>query len=372
MPEVYRLDRVKVEKYWKTDAGALVAPVRFTRTGIFIYRNADGSERKEFRPPQEVFNPESLSTLEGAPVTVGHPGVVTSGNWAALSKGHVREAKQDGDYVAGTVRVDAVDAVAGLESGTLSEVSCGYRCEFDPTPGVYKGEKYDGIQRNIRYNHLALLSGEGRAGPECRVMLDGKDYDISAPTLENKSMDPKELEKAIERAVQAEAKAKAAEARADALEGERDVLKSQVEKLEGERLDESDVAARVDARVELLTVAKTVIKDLDPKGKSDAEIKKAVIAKVEPSLKLDGKSDEYVSAVYDLVASKVDKGGANTAAALGALETARSDSNVGAKPSAIADARKRQAERTKANNARLAAGKPIKGTFGVSGERLNK
>ncbi|KKL41024.1 hypothetical protein LCGC14_2367830, partial [marine sediment metagenome] len=40
------------------------------------------------------------------------------------------------------------DAIRNIEAGKV-QLSCGYSCDFDPTPGEIDGEKYDGIQRNI-------------------------------------------------------------------------------------------------------------------------------------------------------------------------------------------------------------------------------
>jgi hypothetical protein len=44
--------------------------------------------------------------------------------------------------------------------------------EVDWTPGITEdGEEFDGIQRNIQYNHVALVGeGEGRAGKDVRIL----------------------------------------------------------------------------------------------------------------------------------------------------------------------------------------------------------
>ena len=55
-----------------------------------------------------------------------------------------------------------------IESGDRQELSCGYNYDPDFTPGVYNGEPYDGVMRNIRGNHVALVE-EGRAGPDVQV-----------------------------------------------------------------------------------------------------------------------------------------------------------------------------------------------------------
>lgn len=55
-----------------------------------------------------------------------------------------------------------------VESGERRELSCGYHYDPDMTAGVYDGEPYDGIMRNIRGNHVAIVE-EGRAGHDVVV-----------------------------------------------------------------------------------------------------------------------------------------------------------------------------------------------------------
>lgn len=59
----------------------------------------------------------------------------------------------------------AIDAV---EDGEQKELSCGYKYTPDMTSGVYEGAHYDGVMRDLKFNHVALVS-RGRAGPECVV-----------------------------------------------------------------------------------------------------------------------------------------------------------------------------------------------------------
>lgn len=55
-----------------------------------------------------------------------------------------------------------------VESGEQKELSCGYHYDPDMTPGSYNGEPYDGVMRNIRGNHVALVE-EGRVGSDVIV-----------------------------------------------------------------------------------------------------------------------------------------------------------------------------------------------------------
>jgi hypothetical protein len=79
-----------------------------------------------------------------------------------------------GDTLYGNLKVFS-NALSGLIDAGKRELSCGYRCTYDWTPGVWNGEAYDCVQRNIRGNHLALVKN-GRMGPEVAV-LDHSDAD---------------------------------------------------------------------------------------------------------------------------------------------------------------------------------------------------
>ena len=87
---------------------------------------------------------------------------------------------RDGDFVSCEVRIQDADAIKDVEDGRLCEVSCGYTCRLDNTPGVYNGEPYDCIQRHIRYNHAAIgPKGWGRAGSEVRLRMDAEGVLVS-------------------------------------------------------------------------------------------------------------------------------------------------------------------------------------------------
>lgn len=62
---------------------------------------------------------------------------------------------------------DAV-AIALIESDEQKELSSAYRYRADMTPGVYEGVAHDGVMRDIRGNHVALVE-VGRAGPDVVV-----------------------------------------------------------------------------------------------------------------------------------------------------------------------------------------------------------
>lgn len=92
----------------------------------------------------------------------------------------------DGDTLYGNIKVFS-DGFADLIDKGKVELSAGYRCKYDMTPGVFNGQAYDAVQRNIRGNHLALVD-QGRMGPSVAVMdaftftFDAKDATMAEET----------------------------------------------------------------------------------------------------------------------------------------------------------------------------------------------
>lgn len=64
------------------------------------------------------------------------------------------------------------EAIAGIETGKMKELSCAYRYDPMMEPGEFEGTHYDGRMTNIRGNHLALVE-VGRAGSDV-VVADQK------------------------------------------------------------------------------------------------------------------------------------------------------------------------------------------------------
>lgn len=297
-----RYDTVTLQAV-QTDEGFYNDSPVIGRTGILIYRNADGTERREYRPPEEAFNDDSLKSIRGKPVTLGHHGMVTADNIGnAKAVGTVLSAaRKDGN----TIRADVV--IYNLDT-TDRELSCGYTTELDETAGVTPdGEHYDAIQRNIRYNHLAIVT-RGRAGV-ARLNLDGEQYiEESEDAMEKIKLDSGlEYEAAPEVKLafdEMKAKAEADKKAFDELQAKFDVASAEVEKLKADAVKaeeayKADFAEAVKTALELREIAKEKgVENAD--GMSNDEIKRAVIAKVYPDVKLDGKSADYIEAIFDM------------------------------------------------------------------------
>lgn len=172
-----RFDRATYAKPTRTHQGFLRLDATFARTGILEYRRADGSVRRELRLPEECFAAETLASHEMAPLTLEHPPerVVTPDNAQRLTVGFVAPGvAKDGSLVRGSLIVTDAKAIRAIESRDYEQLSGGYSCDTEETPGVWEGKPYDAIQRNVRINHMALVK-KGRAGDAVRVHLDSAD-----------------------------------------------------------------------------------------------------------------------------------------------------------------------------------------------------
>lgn len=178
LKRVMRLDSIKLDDTYWTEEGYLIDHPIVTSCGIFEYTNPDGSVRRELRLPENVFDEASLATYEGKPIIITHDaGKVDKNNvdqeqiGTILSKGY-----QDGNDVRAKIVIHDTDA---LRRCGLRELSLGYNLTTDETPGVWNGQPYDAIQKNIEINHLALVAN-ARAGEQARLNIDGQE---EKPTL---------------------------------------------------------------------------------------------------------------------------------------------------------------------------------------------
>ena len=271
----------------KTPEGYIIDTPIIARTGIQMYLR-DGKAVAEYRPAEEVFSPKSLASFIGRPLTIDHPSfMVRSENVKNVVVGTILgKPWQDGPNLRATVVVHDKRAVDLIERGLKAELSVGYTVETVSKPGVTpEGVKYDAIQRNIRCNHLSIVT-RGRAGNAKFTQREFQRMDELKP-VESPTVDQ-------------------LQARCDALQAEVDRLQAEPKtaELTGEQLAEirAQIEAAVRADVAEEYAAAEVAKQfgVKPEGTAIATMK-AVLAHAQPSVKLDGKSDEYVRAAFDVV-----------------------------------------------------------------------
>lgn len=74
-----RYDRLQVKAVQDENGFIRDTPV-LTRTGVFVYMLPDGTKRREYRPPDEVFKADSLNAFAGIPITDEHHGEIKGNN----------------------------------------------------------------------------------------------------------------------------------------------------------------------------------------------------------------------------------------------------------------------------------------------------
>lgn len=350
----------------RTNEGFLRGRAIVTSIGVFTYKRADGTIQRELRLPEEVFAEGTLNSMKLKPVTLNHPSeLVTSDNAKSLQVGSLGDNPSwtkewhdrnwievtDGINCAVDMIVTRKDAIEAVLNGKQA-LSMGYTCDLEMAePGAtWCGIEYDFIQRNIRYNHCAIVDS-ARAGDNARielradsedavledivlhknkkndggndmlkkVNLDGIDYEAEetvikalnaekarADKAEKAEKDACEEKKAMDKKVSdLEDKNKELEKRISALEAERDTAKEKadsaekaLEEAKKTALDSKAIDAAVNAKMELLRNAEKAKVEVKA-DMSDMDIKKAIINSAFPNAKFDGKDDVYIQARYD-------------------------------------------------------------------------
>jgi hypothetical protein len=353
----FRYDVAPIDKYEVTPEGYLRAWATIARTGVQHYTDADGSIRREYRPETEVASPESLASFAGKAITLEHPPVLLdSANTKDYQIGFSgTEVVYDNGFVRAVMTITDQEAIERIMRGDAKEVSAGYRVNYEATPGVTdSGENYDGIQKEISGNHIAVVR-RGRAGPQVKLHLDrldaadpslftpieepsmtakvnfdGAEFEVTESVAlaitkerEDAKMSYEDMKKKCDElqaaadsmkaemdAMEKEMKGKcdSAEGRADALAQELEGLKTDLEAAQKVNVD-----GLVEERIALIDKARTSLDSaFDFTGKSAREIMEASIKAVRGDADLSERSDDYVTAMFDTLAESPRADSANT------------------------------------------------------------
>jgi len=351
----YDPGRWMTRPFARTPEGFLSGRAIVTSVGVFTYKNQDGSVSRELRLPEEVFSSNSLETMKMKPVVMDHPEeLVTQENIEQYQIGSLGsnpssevqyknfdgytppDQLTDGFHVAIDMIINKADAIEDILQGKRA-LSMGYECDTEMAePGsVWCGIEYDCIQRNIRYNHCAIVD-RARAGDAARIRVDNAEavhadnhsnQEVKTMGMKKINLDGVEYEgeekliqsyldqkKRADEADKALQDAKDGHARAlSAMEADRDAHRDRADKMEKElqsakaqvmdpkRLDEA-VRAKV-LLVDAAGRAGVEVKD----GMSDLDIKKAVITALYPEAKLDGRDEVYINGRFDAAVEDLDR-----------------------------------------------------------------
>ena len=337
------VDRIEVpSQRTLTDAGQMIVPCKFARTGSQLYTakqlglvdRDDNEVITVWREAADVFDADSMESFRSSPVTIGHPKDADGKNLSVSAK-NAKELQvgmlegmpvQDEDTLGGTLVLTDQAAIETLEDGT-QELSVGYICDIEDADGKY-------FQRNIRANHIAIVA-KGRAGSSCRIsdealevqdaaqaILDAEDIKVAGAKLAAKLASDSKDEAAKLIADEADKAAKliadeAAEAEASKISDELavqisdelavqiklvDELTSEVQELTS-KLKIAKLAAEQDvtARCSAIENARLISDFRDLGDKTIEQIERMVVEDQMPEKSLDGKSDVFISAMFEIL-----------------------------------------------------------------------
>lgn len=249
-----------------------------TKVGVFPYLGSEiGAPNPDevyhvFRPADELERAADSFRLQ--PFINEHEWLGVNGT-PAEKKGVLgvigEQIVFDYPYLRGNVKIHSTIAQDLIDAGKI-ELSAGYKCRYEPEAGVFEGQPYQYVQRDIRCNHLALVR-EGRSGPDVAV-LDRRSI-ITIDTKELLPMTIEELLAAIAK-LSDEDKAKLLAGltpAADEDKDEEDEAKAKAKDEEGDDVDAAAAAAASEAAevaAEVLTEASEAAAEAAATGEAEA------------------------------------------------------------------------------------------------------
>lgn len=180
---------VDVNDFW------LIPDNPMTKIGVFPYLGRQISPDLEpdriyqvLRPEEELTKPETLKSLELIPLINDHTMIGKEPGMQPAEEVGVEgttgaNVKVNGKLVTNDLKC-YTENIKELISSGKKDLSMGYRCRYELTSGEFEGVHYDAIQRDIIFNHIALVE-EGRMGKDVRVM-DSFTFDSIKELTQNK------------------------------------------------------------------------------------------------------------------------------------------------------------------------------------------
>ncbi len=156
-----------------------------SKVGVFPYLGKEIDQDGEFglepnkiyyiyRPAEELSHPDCIESFKLVPWIIEHEmlGDKEEGLTPAEQKGIHGVIGERVYFEDGYLKANLRDFSKKLEDvieNSKKDLSIGYRCRYDMLPGVFNGQEYDGVQKDLRGNHLAAVN-EGRSGKDVSVL----------------------------------------------------------------------------------------------------------------------------------------------------------------------------------------------------------
>lgn len=150
-----------------------------SKVGVFPYlgKNIDAALEPNkvyfvYRPAEELCKPETIESFKNIPIIDDHQ-MLGTGQTPAERKGVEGatggDVMLDGDYLYADLHIYS-DTLKRKIDNDKKDLSIGYRVgRWEPMTGLFNGQPYDYIQRELRGNHVAVVQ-EGRSGKDVAVL----------------------------------------------------------------------------------------------------------------------------------------------------------------------------------------------------------
>lgn len=156
-----------------------IAANPLSKVGVFDYLGSSikapdpNRMYKVYRPAEELSDPNTLASFRLVPwiedhVMLGSKGIPAEQKGVHGVTGENIWFEEQSGTMYGNIKVFSNSLQAKIDGGKI-DLSLGYVCKYDPTPGIFNGEVYDYVQRCIRGNHMASVK-DGRMGDDVAVM----------------------------------------------------------------------------------------------------------------------------------------------------------------------------------------------------------
>ncbi len=179
--DAWALDKSASARNLDTNGWAEIKNNPLSKVGVFAYKGSQLKGAKDpnkvyqvYRPAEELGSQDTIDSFKLIPWIDDH--VMLGREEEGLTRPEKKgvqgvigeDVHFDGDTLFGNLKLFSSALLDRINAGK-KELSCGYRCTYDWTPGTYNGQPYDCVQREIRGNHLALVN-KGRMGPDVAVL----------------------------------------------------------------------------------------------------------------------------------------------------------------------------------------------------------
>ena len=162
----------KSSRYFDDNGYLVIKNNKIAKAGVFEYLGREISDKlpggeiyKVYRPWEEL--EKTAKDFEGMPVKFGH-------EWVEPSKRDLKigsisgEVKLEEPYLTADIKIYDKAAIEAITGEGIVDLSPGYSAKYTAEDGEHNGEKYDFTQRDIKYNHLAIVEN-GRSGKDVKI-----------------------------------------------------------------------------------------------------------------------------------------------------------------------------------------------------------